>query len=293
MNVDHVFDLVRAERLYPGLILHGSSAEHRSELAFRLARSLLCAEAVEDRPCGTCRHCARIADPAPGGKPAQEQRFHPDVVVIERDLAHSTSVEAIKSLVRTVQVSPFEARGQVFVIRSADSMTPAAANALLKSLEEPALTAPRHFLLLTPSPSELLPTLRSRCLSVYLGPTERLEIEDRDEVLDQLEGALDRFAQSGSSVYLMAIAGILAAAVPWEDARSGAPVVGAGGLVLDLAKRSDSVPRRRALLALAESILEAKEDRLRSISPLRILEAKVAGTIGAARRRAAAPGVAG
>lgn len=287
MNVDHVFDLVRAERLYPGLILHGSSADERSELAFRLARSLLCAEASDQRPCGSCRHCARIVDPAPGGKPAKQQRFHPDVVVIERDLAHSTSVEAIKGLVRTVQVSPFEARGQVFVIRSADSMTPAAANALLKSLEEPSLSAPRHFLLLTPSPSELLPTLRSRCLSVYLGPNERLEIEDRDDVLAQLEGALDRYAQTGSAVYLMAMAGILAAAVPWEDARSGAPVVGAGGLVLELAKRSDSVPRRRALLALAESILEAKEDRLRSISPLRILEAKVASTIGEARRRAA------
>ena len=90
-------------------------------------------------------------------------------MVLERDLKTSTSVEATKSFLQAAQLSPFEARGQVFVIASADTLTGEAANALLKTLEEPHSGAPRHFVLLAPSRFDLLPTVRSRCKPV-MGP---------------------------------------------------------------------------------------------------------------------------
>ena len=104
---------------------------------------------------------------------ASEERFHPDFAWLERDLKTSTSVEATRELLRAAQLSPFEARGQVFVIADAASLSGEAADALLKAIEEPGLTAPRHFLLLAPSRLDLPPTLRSRSLSVFLGAGER------------------------------------------------------------------------------------------------------------------------
>ena len=86
-----------------------------------------------------------------------------------------TSVEATKRFVETAQMTPFEARGQVFVIASAESLSAGAADALLKNLEEPHEGSPRHFLLLAPSQFDLSPTLRSRSLSIFLGASERLD----------------------------------------------------------------------------------------------------------------------
>ena len=78
---------------------------------------------------------------------------------------------------RSAQMSPFEARGQVYVIGEAETLNPFGANVLLKTLEEPVGSTPRHFLLLAASAQELLPTLRSRSLTVYLGG-ERAEVDD-------------------------------------------------------------------------------------------------------------------
>ncbi len=272
MNPLHLIDLARSARLYPGVILHGSHDQQRIQLAFEVARTLLCSEAALSRPCGTCRNCSRILPPE-----LAEGRFHPDVLLVERDLRTSTSVEAIRGMLRTAQVSPFEARGQVFIVRTADSMSPAGANALLKNLEEPALSAPRHFLLLTPSPSDLLPTLRSRCLSVYLGATIEPELQgDRALVLAQLELAINECRGPGRGVFLLIAAQILEQAWNWSDMRSGEPMMGCASLLLDLAKRSTEAAKRRQILDLAYSVMDAKDLRLRSISPRRILEAKLA-----------------
>ena len=78
-----------------------------------------------------------------------------------------TSVGATKAFLREAQVSPFEARGQVFVIANAETLSGEAANALLKTLEEPPPSSPRHFLLLAPSQLDLLPTL-AKSLAVAL-----------------------------------------------------------------------------------------------------------------------------
>ncbi|HVR08524.1 MAG TPA: hypothetical protein VMW75_10800, partial [Thermoanaerobaculia bacterium] len=174
MNLEAARQAARQGRMYPAVILHGGDGDARRRAAVELARILLCeAAAPEARPCGACRHCRRIAWPAGGGGavgddaageggPAGrlerlEAPFHPDFQVLERDLKTSTSVDAARELMRVAQVSPFEARGQVFVIASAESLSGEAANALLKNLEEPHASAPRHFLLLAPSRLDLLP----------------------------------------------------------------------------------------------------------------------------------------
>jgi len=275
LNLAAALAAARQGRLYPSVILDGGNAAARRAAALDLARALLCEAAPEARPCGVCRHCRRIAGPPEGG--AGDAPFHPDFQVLERDLKVSTSVDATRELLKTAQVSPFEARGQVFVIASAESLTGEAANALLKSLEEPHTSAPRHFLLLAPSRLDLLPTLRSRSLAVFLGPAEPVSLEEVEPLARAFSAAVAAWAASRSLIYLLSAAAALEKAGGWEDARSGRPwTVAAAAVLRSLELEDGPASARKARLALAEALLEAPALRLRGISAERILEGLVA-----------------
>jgi DNA polymerase III, delta subunit len=275
LNLAMALAAARQGRLYPSVILDGSDAAARRRAALELARTLLCEAPPEARPCGVCRHCRRIADAGPGE--TGEAPFHPDFRVLERDLKASTSVDATREMLKTAQVSPFEARGQVFVIASAESLTGEAANALLKNLEEPYVSAPRHFFLLAPSRLDLLATLRSRSLAVFLGPAEPVEPAAVEPLAQAFSAAVSAWTASGSPIYLLSAAAALERAGGWEDPRSGRPWAMAAAAVLrSLAIAEEPAAGRRALLSLAEALLEAPALRLRGIAAERILEGLVA-----------------
>lgn len=265
-----VLESARNGRLYPGVILHGGDAAKRLQTAAVLARALLCTAEPRGRPCGVCVHCRRIE------VPGKEARFHPDVLLLERDLKTSTSVEATKETLKAAALLPFEARGQVFWITAAETLSGAAANALLKNLEEPGLLAPRHFLLLAPAASDLLPTLRSRCLSVYLGSSAVIDLDQAEELAGELLGLVRLFADSGALLYLQAMARTLHGACRWDDPRDEKPWSLCAQSLLLVAKRSEAAAVRPALLQLAQDLLEAGEMRLRGIAASRILEGLVA-----------------
>lgn len=273
MNLPTSLRTAREGRLYPSVILDGGDPESRRRAALELARTLLCERpAAAERPCGVCRHCRRIVWPGEEGAP-----FHPDFQVLERDLKASTSVEATREMLKTAQVSPFEARGQVFAVASAESLTGEAANALLKTLEEPHISAPRHFFLLAPSRLDLLPTLRSRSLAVYLGPSEAVDASAVETLAKGFAAAVRAFAASGAPVYLLSAASALSAAGGWDDPRSGRPwAVAAAAVLRSLELDPDPAGGRRSRLALAEALLEAPALRLRGIAADRILEGLVA-----------------
>ncbi len=275
MNLAAALAAARQGRLYPSVILDGGEAESRRAAALQLARTLLCEAAPAARPCGVCRHCRRIAWAA--GEAGGEAPFHPDFQVLARDLKVSTSVDATRELLKTAQVSPFEARGQVFVIASAESLTGEAANALLKSLEEPHTSAPRHFLLLAPSRLDLLPTLRSRSLAVFLGASAPMDPAAVEPLARAFSSAAAAWAASGSPIFLLSAAAALEKADGWEDARSGRPwALAAAAVLRSLELEEGTASGRRARLALAEALLEAPALRLRGIAAERILEGLVA-----------------
>jgi hypothetical protein len=270
LNRDAMLELARRGELYPAVILHGGREDERRETALALARTLLCERAPAARPCGACRHCRRIV--WPGGR---QELFHPDFQVLERDLRTSTSVDAARALLVAAQVSPFEARGQVFVIGAAETLSNEAANALLKVLEEPPVRAPRHFLLLAPSRLDLLPTLRSRSLSVYLGPADPLDPEQATALAARFGERVRALAQSRAPIHLLSAAAELAGTGGFEDARASRPWATAAYAVRLSADAAEPAVRRR-LLDLAEALLGAAELRLRGIPAERILEGLVA-----------------
>ncbi|MDX1500962.1 MAG: hypothetical protein R3325_01275 [Thermoanaerobaculia bacterium] len=265
MSLAAAVEMARAGRLYPSVILHGGSAEERAAAAAHLARTLLCEAPTGERPCGSCRHCRRVA------MPGEDGGFHPDFFVLERDLKTATSVEATKELLRPAQLTPFEARGQVFVVASAESLTGEAANALLKTLEEPPGSSQRHFLLLAPSQFDLLPTLRSRSLAVFLGGGERVGDEELEALAEPFAGALARL-RAGEGAARMAAAAALLALDSWRDPRAQEPWERAAEVVLHAGRRQGL---SAGLLALADDLLSAHRARVRGIPAARIVEGLV------------------
>ncbi len=286
MDLSATMELARSGRLYPSLILHGADEAERRAAALELGRCLLCDPSPSDRvrPCGSCRHCRRV-----GWGSAGADAFHPDFQVLERDLKTVTSVEATKAFLRGAQVTPFEAAGQVFVIASAETLSGEAANALLKLLEEPPGKTQRHFLLLAPSQFDLLPTLRSRSLAIFLGAGSRPGGDGVARAAAELGQALESYLGSRHAGELLAAATVLKGSAKWDDARSRAPWEHAATIALECAGGHADPAVRRALLALASDLLEAPRLRLRGIPPERILEGAVSRRLAGLALADAAP----
>ena len=279
MNLDGVLRLARAGQLYPAVILHGGSEPIRREAAVDLARVLLCEADAERRPCLECKHCRRI-----DWQDDHRELFHPDFSVLERDLKTVTSVDATKEFLRQAQVTPFESRGQVFVIANAETLGGGAANALLKILEEPPEQAPRHFILLAPSQFDLLPTVRSRSLPVFLGVAEVPDGERIAEISQQFAQRLGEFATSNDPMHLLVAAEALAAAGDFKDARSAQPWTTAAAAVRASLDDLPATIDRRRVLALAEHLLEGWRMRIRGIQAQRILDGLVVRDLSSAAR---------
>lgn len=104
-----------------------------------------------------------------------EATAHPDYAElspIEKDgvTARNISVDQVRGLQRLIQSAPSLSPRRVVVIDSVDDLERGAANALLKSLEEP--PADMIFLLVSHAPGRLLPTIRSRCRSLRFDPLD-------------------------------------------------------------------------------------------------------------------------
>jgi DNA polymerase-3 subunit delta' len=84
-------------------------------------------------------------------------------------------VDAIRDLERNANFQPYESSARFFIVDDADRMGVESANALLKTLEEPAPTS--YIFLVTSRPDALLPTIRSRCQTLRFAPIEIAEIE--------------------------------------------------------------------------------------------------------------------
>ena len=154
--------MLAGDRLPHGLLISGPTGVGKRTLALALARAVNCLSS--DRPvdaCEACLSCRKI-----------EKGTHPDVEELAPEgKARVIKVDQVRELRSRFSYKPYEGRYRVFVIREADRMGEEAANALLKTLEEP---PPQSLLVLTsPEESDLLPTILSRCMRLHLSPLNR------------------------------------------------------------------------------------------------------------------------
>jgi hypothetical protein len=99
---------------------------------------------------------------------------HPDLRVLEPEGATSLGVDQAREVVARASLTPVEADRSVFLLPDAGAMTDQAANALLKTLEEP--SAEVVFLLVAESEDDFPPTVASRCRTVHMGRVPQLEL---------------------------------------------------------------------------------------------------------------------
>lgn len=144
-----LLDVARAGRLGHAWLLLGDEGLGKEQLADALAQRHLCQQLQDENPCGHCHACQLMA-----------KGHHPDLGRVSRE-GKSIGVDQIRTLCQRLGESPQLGRGKVVIIEQAQRMTEAAANALLKTLEEPAGNS--LILLLASQSSRLLPTILSRC----------------------------------------------------------------------------------------------------------------------------------
>ena len=133
-------------------LLTGPPGSGRSNAALAFAAALECEADVPG--CGTCHACRTVLE-----------RAHGDVRVVESETL-SLGVGDVRRLVHVAQERPANGRWTVLLLEQADRLTDEAANALLKTLEEP---PPRTvWLLCAPTSEDVLPTVRSRCRPIAL-----------------------------------------------------------------------------------------------------------------------------
>lgn len=139
------------------------------------------------------RAFARALQTRPGGTPEPN---HPDVTVVRTDRL-SLEIDEIRELVRTAALRPTQGRWQIIVVEDADRLTEKAADALLKSLEEPA--ARTVWMLCAPTPEDVAITIRSRSRHVLLRTpsTEAIAglLRERDGVESSVAEAAARASQ--------------------------------------------------------------------------------------------------
>ena len=137
-----------AKKLHHGLLLTGPKGIGKNQLAVGLSNALLCKQPRSDGPCEQCQSCH-----------LRQAGNHPDFHVLEseKQLGVDKIREGIAKLSGTAQMGG----NKVLLIPHADTMTEAAANALLKTLEEP--TNNTFLLLITDSINKIMPTILSRC----------------------------------------------------------------------------------------------------------------------------------
>jgi DNA polymerase III subunit delta' len=157
--VDLLREHVAQGRLRHAYLFSGPPGVGRCTLALRFAQAINCLYPPQaGERCGTCRNCTLI-----------ERMQHPDLSVLQAETIGGTlKVDVIRELIQRLALTPFEARYRLALLLRFEEANLSAANALLKTLEEP---SPKVILILTAEDQEYLPdTIVSRCEVLRLRP---------------------------------------------------------------------------------------------------------------------------
>ena len=142
------------KKTFPHAVLFvGVEGVGKRKVAETCAATLLCDNLIDGEPCGTCDSCKLMA-----------AGTHPDFYVVEPEdtrAARNIKIGQIRDLQREASLRPIQSDRRVVIIDGAEFMNKAAANCILKTLEEP--PSQTIFILLTANREALLLTIRSRC----------------------------------------------------------------------------------------------------------------------------------
>jgi DNA polymerase-3 subunit delta' len=146
-------------RIAHAYLFYGMDGIGKKTAASLFARALNCSDV--DPPCGGCASCRKA-----------ERNNHPNIITVQAE-GQFIKIGAVKEIQARMAFRPAEGR-RVFILQEADRMNAAAANALLKTLEEP--SADNILLLTTARPHALPQTILSRCQYLRFPPLPQREV---------------------------------------------------------------------------------------------------------------------
>lgn len=155
-------------RVSHAYLFTGPAGSNKTAAAYAFAQAILC----KDHGCRTCDDCRRI-----------ERRKHPDVHFYTPEGAQGYLIEQIREIVSGVSLAPIRATGKVYILDRVDLLGVSAANAFLKTLEEPVEGV--TFILLGRTREAVLPTIVSRCQVV---PFRHIPAREAAGILSQKTG---------------------------------------------------------------------------------------------------------
>ncbi len=151
--------LVQKGKLPHALLFAGPGGVGKRTIAAELVKNLFCTKGAA---CCVCRQCRRL-----------DSGVHPDFTLVTGET--SIKIDQLRAVIKEVYEPPFEAPVRAVLIDNAELMTHDAANALLKTLEEP---PPSNLFLLVSSREQEMPlTVRSRCMRLGFGPLSTQEVQ--------------------------------------------------------------------------------------------------------------------
>lgn len=155
--------MAKRDQLHHGLCFYGPAGIGKRLMAQELAKIMLC----ETRTgCGECRHCVKLAN----GNHPDYREIYPDGTTMK--------VDQIREISENLHFRPFEGRVRMILLDQVELLREEAANAFLKSLEEPPDYV--YFILITSDVKALLPTIQSRCQKIGF---QSLTPEDKKNIL--------------------------------------------------------------------------------------------------------------
>lgn len=150
---------LRRDRLPSALLFSGDAGIGKKLAAVNYAKAINCLDPVGFDCCDACSSCGKI-----------DSKSHPDVTMVVPE-NEEIKIETIRRTIETLAMKPFEGRKKVVIMDDADAMNSSAANAFLKTLEEPPTDS--HIILLSSNPDDLPGTIRSRCINIRFYPLPR------------------------------------------------------------------------------------------------------------------------
>ena len=180
------------DRLASSYLFVGSEGIGKRLFALNLAKVLNCLALKNGDACETCASCKKI-----------NAGTHPDVLLIAPQ-GQTIKIEQIRRIQHTLSFKPAFARRRMVIIDNAETMTPDAANAFLKTLEEPPLNT--TLILIAQDKTQLLSTIVSRCQIVRFRPLplkivqevlkkKGLEKDEATKIASLAEGSLGKAMQ--------------------------------------------------------------------------------------------------
>ena len=168
----HMKHAITMDKVSHAYIISGEKGAGKKLLAGLFAQTLQCQKRGTEA-CMECQSCRQAA----GGN-------QPDIIYVTHEKANTISVEDIRTQVNgDIMVKPYSSPYKIYIIDEAEKLSAQAQNALLKTIEEPPVYA--VIFLLTVNKGMLLPTIRSRCVTLDLRPVADEKI--RTYLMEQLE----------------------------------------------------------------------------------------------------------